>query len=78
MKRLAALLAITILVVPPAPATARSIRVGVCGDGDMRISIPVKAPLPGERDGHGCCKKGCHATNERRKKADGITDVRCC
>lgn len=78
MKRLAPLLAITILIMPPAPATAESIRVGVCGEGDMRISIPVKAPLPGEGGDHGCCKKGCHAANERKKKADGTTNDECC
>ncbi len=78
MKRLASLLAITILVVPPAPATAKSIMVGVCGEGDVRISIQVKAPLPGEGSDHNCCKKGCHAANERKKKADGTTDDGCC
>jgi hypothetical protein len=78
VKQLATILAIMILVMPPAPATAKSIMIGVCGDGDVRISIPVKAPLPGERGDHGCCKKGCHAANERRKKADGTTDDGCC
>ena len=78
MKRLATLLAITILVMPPAPATPKSIMVGVCGEGDVRISIPVKAPLPGEGGNHGCCKKGCHAANERKKKADRTTDDGCC
>lgn len=78
MKRFASLLAIAILIMPPAPATAKSIMVGFCGGGDMRISIPVKAPLPGEGGDHGCCKKGCHAANERRKKADGTSDDDCC
>lgn len=78
MKRLASLLAITILVFPPTPATAKSIMVGVCGDGDMRSAIPFKTPLPGEGGDHGCCKKGCHAANDRRKKADGTTDDGCC
>lgn len=78
MKRLEHLLAITILVMPPAPANAKSIMVGVCGEGNVRISIPIKAPLPGEGGNHSCCKKGCHAANERKKKADGTTDDGCC
>jgi hypothetical protein len=78
VKRLASLLAFTILVVPPKPVTAKSIVVGVCGEGDARISIPVKAPLPGEGGDHGCCKKGCHAANDRKKRLDGTTDDGCC
>ena len=78
MKRLAALFAIIILVAQPAPAIAKSIMVGICGDGAARVSIPVKTPLPGEGGNHGCCKKGCHAANERRKKADGTTNDGCC
>lgn len=78
MKRLASLLAITILVVPPTPVTAKSIVVGVCGESDARISIPVKTPLPGEGGDHGCCKKGCHAANDRKKRVDGNTDDGCC
>lgn len=78
MTRLVALVAITILVVPPAPATAKFIMVDVCGEGDLGISILVKMPLPGEGGDHGCCKKGCHAANERKKKGDGTTDDGCC
>lgn len=78
MKQPATMLAIMILVMPPAPATAKSIMIGVCGAGNARISIPLKTPLPGEGGDHGCCKKGCHAANERRKKADGTTDDGCC
>ena len=78
MKRIAALLAITILVLPPAPAAAESIMVGVCGEGDVRISIPVKAPMPGEGGNQGCCKKGCHAASDRKKKADDTADDDSC
>ncbi len=78
MKQPATMFAIMILVMPPAPATAKSIMIGVCGAGNVRISIPLKTPLPGEGGDHGCCKKGCHAANERRKKADGTTDDGCC
>jgi hypothetical protein len=78
VKRLAALLAIITLVIPPSPVSAKSIMVGVCGEGELRISIPVKAPWPGEGGDHSCCKKGCHAANERKKKIDGTTDDGCC
>ncbi len=78
MRRLVALLAATILITPPVPAAGESIMVGVCGGSNVRLTIPAKAPLPGEGDGHGCCKKGCHAANERKKKADGTDDDGCC
>ena len=78
MNRFAALLAILILALPSVPAKGKSIMVGVCGEGDVRISIPVKAPLPGEGSEHGCCKKGCHAANDRKKKADGTDEDGCC
>lgn len=78
MKRLMALLATAIIVMPPVPAQGKTIMVGVCGERDVRISIPVKPTLPMEGDGHGCCRKGCHAASERRKKADGQTDDSCC
>lgn len=78
MNRVAALLAILILALPSVPAEGKSIMVGVCGEGDVRISIPVKTPLPGEGGEHGCCKKGCHAANDRKKKAHGIHEDGCC
>ena len=78
MKGLAALLAIMILILPPVPANARTVMAGVCGETNLRISIPVKAPLPGGGGDHSCCNKGCHAANERKKKADGTNDDGCC
>ncbi len=78
MKRLIALFSAAILIVPAGAAAGKSIMVEVCGDSDARISIPVKAPLPGEGDDHSCCKKGCHAANERKKKADGTDGDGCC
>lgn len=78
MRQGFSLFAILILVLPPVPASSKSIMVGVCGDGDIRVSIPVKPPLPGEGGSHGCCQKGCHAANERKKRADGTPDGDCC
>jgi hypothetical protein len=78
MRRLIALFSAAILIAPPAPAAGKTIMVGMCGGGNVRISVPVKAPLPGEGDDHGCCKKGCHVANERKKKADGSDEDGCC
>jgi hypothetical protein len=78
VKRWVTFLATAILIAPPVPAAGKSIMVGVCGGGNVRISIPAKAPLPGDGDGHNCYKKGCHAANERKKKADGTDDDGCC
>lgn len=78
MNRCAALLAMLILALPSVPAQGKSIMVGVCGEGDVRISIPVRTPVPGEGGEHGCCKKGCHAANDRKKKADGTHEDGCC
>lgn len=78
MRQVVSLFAILILTLPPVPAQGRSIMVGVCGDGDIRVSIPFKQPLPGEGGNHSCCQKGCHAANERKKKADGTNEDDCC
>jgi len=78
VKTYIALFSVVILIAPPVPASGKSIMVGVCGDSNVRISIPVKAPLPGEGNDHNCCKKGCHAANERKKRADGTDDDGCC
>ncbi len=78
MKTYISIFSVAILIAPPVPAAGKSIMVSVCGDGNVRISIPVKVPLPGEGDSHGCCKKGCHAANERKKKSDGTDDDGCC
>ncbi|MES2781996.1 MAG: hypothetical protein V4657_04315 [Pseudomonadota bacterium] len=60
------------LIAPPAPVAAASIMAEVCGEPGVRMAIPVKAPLPGKS--HDCCKKGCHAANERKKRGIGETD----
>ena len=78
MKRMAALLAIAILVIPPLPAQDKALTVSVCGQPGVRVSIPVKQPHPGEGDDHSCCKKGCHAANDRRKKLNDSDPDDCC
>jgi hypothetical protein len=71
-------LAIAALAMPSLPAEGKSIVTRVCGDTAARTVIPMEAPLPGTGDDHSCCKIGCHAANDRRKKADGTTDDSCC
>jgi hypothetical protein len=78
VKTYLALFSVATLIFPPLPAAGKSVMVGMCGGGNVRMSIPVKPKLPGEGGDHSCCKKGCHAANERKKKADGTDDDGCC
>lgn len=78
MNRSIALLSIAILVFPPMPAQASPTMANVCGQNDLRIVIPIKMPLPNDSDSHRCCKKGCHAVNDRRKKAENAREDDCC
>jgi hypothetical protein len=72
MRAVITLIAGLALMTPPVPVSARSVMVDVCGAPGVRISIPIKAPLPDK--GHDCCKKGCHAANERKKRVAGEGD----
>ena len=78
MRKIVASLAALTLIVPAVPATARSIMVDICGAPGVRLALPV----PQKGDGHSCCKKGCHATNERKKRvvgeADDLSGDDCC
>lgn len=83
MRRVATLVAALALIVPPMPVAARAIMVDICGKPGSRMTLPVKPRLPQEGEGHGCCKKGCHAANERKKRTagefdDGIGGDGCC
>lgn len=78
MNHVFALLSILVLTMPAQPEPRKSLMVGVCGDGDIRISIPFKPPLPGEDGNHGCCRKACHAANDRKRKANGTEEDNCC
>ena len=70
-----ALLSVIALSMPlPAAAQARSILVSNCMGGMDRIDIPADPAAPSD---HGCCNKGCHAANDRRKKSQGNQDD-CC
>lgn len=70
-----ALLSVIALSMPlPAAAQARSILVSNCMGGMDRIDIPADPAAPLD---HGCCNKGCHAANDRRKKNQGNQED-CC
>ena len=71
MRYAVTLVAAFALVVPPVPVVAQSIMVDICGAPGKRMVLPVKSPLPNKGDGHDCCKKGCHAANERKKRISG-------
>jgi hypothetical protein len=70
-----ALLSVIALSMPlPAAAQARSILVSNCMGGMDRFDIPADPAAPSD---HGCCNKGCHAANDRRKKNQGNQED-CC
>ncbi len=62
----------------PAPmAQARVIAAPMCNGGTTQITLPngTGGPMPAED--HDCCRKGCHAGSDRRKKANQLNDS-CC
>lgn len=67
------LLAAFTLIVPQAQAATRPIMVEICGSG-LRMALPAKVPAPRQNGDDDCCKKGCHAANDRKKRALGNED----
>lgn len=70
------------LMVPQAPAAASPIMVKMCGSG-LRMALPTRLPMPGKNVDDDCCKKGCHAANDRKKRligqaGDADDDEGCC
>lgn len=62
----------------PAPmAQGRTIEVGMCNGGTSRIVLPNGSGGPMPADEHDCCRKGCHAGTDRRKKSNELNDS-CC
>lgn len=67
------------IMLPVPPARARVIEVGMCNGGTTRITLPSGSDggqLPA--DDHECCRKGCHAGSDRRKKQNQLNDDGCC
>ncbi len=82
MKIAITLLAVFTLMVPQAQATASPIMVKMCGSG-LRMALPTRLPMPGKNVDDDCCKKGCHAANDRKKRligqaGDADDDEGCC
>ena len=71
----AVLSAIMLAIPAPAAAQARSILVPNCLGGMDRIDLPADPTKPSD---HGCCNKGCHAANDRRKKNQDDPRDGCC
>ncbi len=65
------------IMLPPPLAQARVITVGMCSGGTAHITLPNGTGSPLPADDHECCRKGCHAGSDRRKKANQLTDS-CC
>lgn len=59
----------------PSYAQGRSIKVANCLGGMDRIDLPADPDQPMRHD---CCKKGCHAANDRRKKQQDQDGDGCC
>jgi hypothetical protein len=64
------------IMLPPPMAQARVINAPMCNGGTTQITLlRDKGDVPAED--HDCCRKGCHAVSERRKKANQLNDS-CC
>ena len=68
-RRLASIIGIIALSLPPIPATARanSIALSICGSATGTVRIPGVPDTPPGQD-HQCCGKACHAGCERKRK----------
>lgn len=76
LRALTPLFALAIML--PAPiAQARTIEVGMCNGGTQQIVLPNGSGEPMPADEHDCCRKGCHAGTDRRKKQN-LFDNGCC
>jgi hypothetical protein len=72
---LVALISSLALAAPaPVAGQGRMMIVPTCMGGSSRIDIPADPSMP---TGHECCKKGCHAAGDRRKKQQGQNEG-CC
>ena len=70
--------ALSFPALPPAARAATTLKLPVCGGGSQTLTIGGRPASPGEHDDHSCCRKGCHAANDRRKKGDGELMPDCC
>jgi hypothetical protein len=70
-----AMLSAMILAFPGPAAQAKTLNVANCNGGMTRIDLPIN---PMQQDEHECCRKGCHAANDRRKKSDRSLLADCC
>jgi hypothetical protein len=74
-SRCSALLGVMVLIAPTPAISGKSIMVANCGgSAPQRIDIPADPGTPSEQE---CCRKGCHAGSDRRKKM-GSAFSDCC
>lgn len=68
-RRLASIIGIIALSLPPIPASAQAggITLSVCGSAAGTVRIPGVPSTPPGQD-HQCCGKACHAGCERKRK----------
>jgi len=73
-KALLPLLGALSLAVPAPPATAGTITVSLCGGGSVQMPLGGDAPA----DDSGCCKKACHACQQRKSRKGKSAPDGCC
>ena len=76
LRALTPVFALAIMLPVPA-AQARVITVGMCNGGTSQITLPNGTGGPMPADDHECCRKGCHAGSDRRKKQNQL-NYSCC
>ncbi|MEK6636579.1 MAG: hypothetical protein AABY88_00700 [Pseudomonadota bacterium] len=65
------------LVLPAASAYPQTIAMMMCSGEARTIRLNQDPSEPDHDKGRGCCKKACHAANDRRKRGSSAM-LSCC
>lgn len=55
----------------------KTITMIMCSGATRTITLDQDPSEPAHDEGRDCCKKACHAANDRRKRGSGVT-LSCC
>ena len=71
--------AFTILALglPVTPTYPKTITMIMCRGAARTIILDQNPSKPSHDEGRDCCKKACHAANDRRKRISSVT-LSCC